>query len=274
MALVAKHERVISQFPYDSSTTFELYHEYRATALLNKKLSKVLPPDDCDAVGAVGALLGAWTLASIEAPTPEKAWPLKTPSTDDLQWLKLSDGKRELLKIANPFRPESCFRPFFEEYLEEAHITSHTKVALADLPTRFLELFNLKVDSSPASNPYYRAVQSVALLRDIECNHSNCLKFFTFTSDMQQDYQNLLKQKEPRALLLMAFWYAKVCRYQWWIARRAMTECKAICIYLETNYANEATIRDLLLYPKTRCGLMGHDSSSLYTVDSILCHYF
>ena len=263
MALVAKHDRVNSQTPYNPPTSVELHHEYQATALLSMKLSKPLRADDCDAVGAVGALLGAWTLASIEAPTPEEAWPLRDLSPDDLQWLKLSDGKTELLKLANFSRPESCFHSFFDEYLKQSQVTNHTNAAIAKLPGQFLALFDLGDHSNPTNNPYYRAVQNVALLRDVECDHENCLMFFSFTTDMQEEYQHLLRQKDPRALLLMAFWYAKVCRYQWWIARRAMVECKAICIYLDKYHATEAMIQDFLAYPKARCGLRECNMSAL-----------
>ena len=260
MALVAKHDRSMSALPYGEPTTFETYHGYQAAALLNQRLSSPLIDDDRDAVGAVGVLLGIMTLASIEACTPEKAWPLKPPSSDDLQWLKLNEGKKELWRIVDPFRPESCFRSFIDEFVAASHTTDQTELATERLPSKMLKLYDLKVVSNPENNPYYRAVQILATLQDLECNHSNCLRFFAFISDVHPGFKHLLEKKDPRALLLMAFWYAKVCHYQWWIARRAMMECKAICIYLEKNYTNETTIQDLLQFPKTMCGLVAQET--------------
>ena len=261
MALVAKHDRAICNSPYGAPTTFEAYHGYQAAKLLNQKISTPLLPDECDAVGAVAALLGTWTMASIEAPTPEEAWPLRASSPDDLQWLRISDGKKELWRLADPLRPESCFRSFLDEYMRESHTVDHTELEVEKISPQLLDLCNLTVVSNPENNPYYRPVRILTVLRDIECNHSNCLRFFSFLYDMHQEYKDLLENKDPRALLLMAFWYAKVCHYQWWVARRAIMECKAICIYLERNHPKETILQDLLFIPKIKCGLIAENSS-------------
>ena len=263
MALVVKHDRAMHSSSYEAPTTFETYHGYQAAKLLNQKISYPLLPDERDAVGAVGGLLGAWTMASIEAPIPEAAWPLKPSSLDDLQWLKIGEGKKQLWRIADPLRPESCFRTFFEEYLNESHTTDQTELAVDKLPPQLLELCDLKVISNANNNPYYRAVQILAGLRGTECNQFNCLKFLSFVTDMHQDYIDLLENKDARALLLMAIWYAKVCCYQWWIANRATMECRAICIYLERYHAKVSAIQDLLLFPKMRCGLLAETSPTM-----------
>ena len=51
---------------------------------------------------------------------------------------------------------------------------------------------------------------------------------------MQPVYKSLLERKDPRALLILAWWNAKVCHVEecWWIQRRIVLEGRAICRYL------------------------------------------
>jgi hypothetical protein len=62
--------------------------------LLNDKLSTSIEPSERDALWACAGLLGALSFSSIQAKTPEEAWPLKPSSPSDLEWLKMSEGRR------------------------------------------------------------------------------------------------------------------------------------------------------------------------------------
>jgi hypothetical protein len=63
---------------------------------------------------------------------------------------------------------------------------------------------------------------------------------------MQPHFKGLLERKDPRALLLLAYWYAKVSGSLWWMTRLAKLECQATCLYLERHYARETAIQELL----------------------------
>jgi hypothetical protein len=64
-----------------------------------------------------------------------------------------------------------------------------------------------------------------------------------------------LEAKDHRALLLLAYWFAKVCNTSvWWLDRRATLECQAICLYLE-RYSTDVVVHDLLEFPRAKCGI-------------------
>lgn len=84
------------------------YHWSQGAALLNRKLSIGIEPEERDALWACAGLLGALALSSISATTPEEAWPLKQTSPSDLDWLKMCEGKREIWKIADPRRDRTA----------------------------------------------------------------------------------------------------------------------------------------------------------------------
>jgi hypothetical protein len=58
----------------------------------------------------------------------------------------------------------------------------------------------------------------------------------------------LVLQKDPRGLLLLAYWFALVKQVgQWWIVERARSECMAIVRYLAE--LQDPTITPLLAFP-------------------------
>lgn len=254
--MTAKHDRFLSESADSKETTFETYHGYQAAALFNQKLCGPIKPSDRDAILATGALLGGISTSSIEAASPEEAWPLKPSSPSDLQWLKLNDTKKAIWRIAGPPGPESVFHSLVDAYAADLRTSYRTKPGTQGMLSRLRELCDLNERSTAKSNPYYTAVAHLATLLPIECTHWTILRFLSFITDIPPDFLSLIENKDSRALLLLAFWYAKVCHYQWWIARRAMLECKAACIYLEKHHACETGVQELLEFPKTECGLL------------------
>lgn len=257
-ALTAIHDRYLSVSPSLLHTTTEPYHLFRAAALFNRKLSAPVQPRDRDALWTTALLLGAATLSSIEASNPEDAWPLKHPEPSDLEWLGMSEKKTIIWNLTNPRRPDSVFHVLANEYKTCYPLFSATKArsGIEGIPSVFIQLYGLDNCSATNNSPYYNAVQALAPLLSIECDQSNVGIFLRFISHVQPEFKELLEKKDPRALLALAYWYAKVSGSVWWIERRAILECQAICMYLERYHAGESTIQELLWFPKMRCGLV------------------
>jgi len=255
--LTAIHDRYISGLAYSRSTISEVYHLSRAAALFNQKLNGPVQPDDRDALWATAALLGHIAFSSIEASTPEEAWPLTAPDPSDLEWIGISEHKVVIWNIANPLRYDSIFRSVVEDFKGNGSVCCEvSKSVFEGVPSSFITLYGLD-DADAVNNSYYDAVLVLAPLLAIECNRGTIVKFLHFVSPIKPGFKNLLRQKDPRALLLLAYWYAKVLHSVWWLDRRATIECQAICIYLERYHEDETAIMELLQFPKERCGLPG-----------------
>ena len=257
LTLTLMHNRYMSALPNTNQSTVEAFHWYQGTALFNSKLSKPIQPSERDAIWTTAALLGVIAISCIEAKTPEEAWPLKPPSSLDLDWLRMSDGKKEIWKIADPLRTDSVFQAVAPEDKKDFLLPYSTGFELEALPSEFIKLYGLDASSTTDNNPYHAAASILARLLNISCNHSTIVKFLSFINDIPPDYKRLLERKDPRALLLLAYWYAKVCQYQqWWIQRRAVLECQATCIYLERYHGHETNIQKLLQFPRMMCDLV------------------
>jgi hypothetical protein len=124
------------------------------------------------------------------------------------------------------------------------------------IPDDFVELCGLNESSTLDNHPYQKAVRTLLPLIDLPWTGINRLKFMSFSAMMDQRYKEKLRDKEPAALLLLAWWYALVLRSQWYLAKRASLECRSICIYLGRKCPNNALVQRMLNFPRIKTGLL------------------
>jgi hypothetical protein len=248
------HDRYLGTESSIRQSTAIAFHWSRGAALLNNKLSANIDPSERDALWACAGLLGALAFSSIEAKTPEQAWPLKPSSLSDLDWLKMSEGKKEIWKIADPLRADSVFHPMVPDFLQYAspNSSSSSGSELQKLPNELIYLCRLNDTSMQNTNPYLASASFIAHTIDIECSTHNVGMFLSFFGCMHPHFKQLLGQRDPCALLLIAYWYVKMCQcQQWWIWRRASLECQAICRYLTLYHGGDGNILNAVRYLET-----------------------
>jgi hypothetical protein len=285
LGITATHDRLSltlpSKLPSKSTspppiTHQESHHRQQAAKNLIKKLSTAINPQDRDAVWAAAALLGVTSLTPIESTTPQETWPLKNldkpPDPSDLQWMDLTKGKEAIWNVTNPLRPDSVFHILKDEY--RVLTVDPGICAISELKVEFVDVFNLADHDKPHGpsidinstgedgngtrnpNPYLKAISILTHLRGPECRNGSIPRDLAFISFMEGSFRRLLQVKDLRALLILAYWYAPLCRGAWFIARRAWLECRAICLYLEIVCADgDEGVLGLMGWPREMCGL-------------------
>ncbi|CAD6445951.1 97145071-95b0-4e2d-b7f8-a6ec2358420b [Sclerotinia trifoliorum] len=255
--LTACHDRYLTLQKGGSSqrTPAEIYHLARAASLFNQKLCRPIAYKDKDVLWATAALLGIVAMSSIEASSPYDAWPLTPYADHDLDWLRMSECKSAVFELTDPTRKDSIFHVMSIEY-DIAHYGSDEKPDLSSFPSHFAKLFDLDEYSNSMNNPYYSAIMALGRIMKIECNRSALLSFFRFLTTMSPQLKILLKMRDPRALILLAYWYLKTRTLVWWVERRATLECQAICIYLERHHGDNSLIQETVRGVKRESGLI------------------
>jgi len=251
------HDRHLSDNPWRAPSHEEAFHHYHGTAIFNSMLSKPIPHEEKDAMWGASALLGAITIASLDATTPDEAWPLAPSSASDLDWLRMSDGKKAVWELANPTREDSIWRPALMYDFEKDPTPQCPRRPELDCLFPFLTKFYQYDEQNPQSSrdSYYNATSIIVRLLPIQCTHSTILYFLAFIGHMETEFKALLHEKDPKALLLLAWWYAKMLDYPaWWLQRRSQLECKAICMYLQRHHMQQSVLGRLLDFPKMMCG--------------------
>jgi len=256
--ITAVHDRYLSATPARQTTT-ELFHWSQAVALFNRKLSTQLQPQDQIPLWATAAMLGIISFCMIDAATPEEAWPLKPAASSDLEWVTMATGKNIIFAVADSLKPDSMFHKLYNVAVssnDDSQASTPTNSGTGSFLTPLIQLYEIGNSSTIEQNPYHSALWDLIPLLQIECTRETCARYFVWINHIQPAFQRLLKEKDPRALLLLAYWYAKITHGQWWVARRAWLECQATCLYLERYHANETAIMQLLWFPKMECGLL------------------
>lgn len=262
------HDRYLAGDTFSKTLVADIcYHWSQGVSMFNRKLSSPIHDDDRDPLWSTAALSGIIAFAAVEATNPEDAWPLKPADDSDLDWLRMSEGKVAVFKLTNPMRYDSIFHPYLKTYFnDKKKFDNHTTKGIGagvggpligpgieQLPWQFIHLYNL--DKPDVPNPYYATLHNLGRLLPIECSQSTVIDFLGFLSHVDTGFKNLLGIKDHRAMLILAFWYAKVCNTSiWWMDRRATVECQSICLYL-ARFSTDMTILDLLDFPRTKCGL-------------------
>lgn len=210
--------------------TPSLTHSFSTrTVIFNTHLRTLYSPSPTphlDAMWGAAVCLGCIAFFCIDGDTPTDVWPLKSPGPLDLDWLKISDGKKEVWRVANPLGPESAYRSLAAEQIS---LLAPALLSEPVVPEGWRALWG--------AHPYKRAASVMGELMGMEMTRRTVLHFLSFIAHVEGDFARLLGEREPKAMLLLGVWYAKVCRYrQWWTMRRAVLEGQAIAIYLEREH--------------------------------------
>lgn len=254
--ITAAHDRYQFATPSPRQTVTEVYHLWQAAALFNRKLSRPIEPHERDGLWSAAAMLGTIALAWIDAATPDEAWPLRPADPSDLEWLRMSESKAAIWDLTDPLRPGGLFHALKDEYRRDYLAAPLPVAGICGIPEPFVRLCALDDRSTAQTSPYYASLRVLAPLLAVECTPATVVRFLGFISHMQPAFKRLLELKDPRALLLLAYWYAKVRGSVWWLEWRAVMECRATCLYLERFHSDETAVLELLLFPKIKCGLL------------------
>ncbi|EXJ59710.1 hypothetical protein A1O7_03856 [Cladophialophora yegresii CBS 114405] len=243
--VTACHDRYLCGVATARPSRAETYHMSQALAAFQTILSRPIHHDDRDALMLASSLLGVASFFNLEASTIEEVWPL---ADSDMSWLNLSDGKRTVWKLAKPLRAESLWQEVGRIYDRDHTLATELS---EHVPSIFAHLFSNDLSSqSAAANPCYKTSRALLPLLELECNDSTWLQFLEFLCHLDPPYKLLLQQRDPWALLILCYWYMKVCRGAWWVSSRCILQGQAICLYLERYHSTDAAIQAALKQPR------------------------
>jgi hypothetical protein len=257
VALALLHDQHLNPRQAPSQRTALAFHWYQATALFHRRLAaagaiadpSTLPGPERDALWASGALLGAASFALLDVEDVDAAWPLRESDNLDLNWLRMSDGKKVVWELSDPTRDGSIFQSLLKE--RDGMPDGSLPVPPGALPGVFYTTFDVGSSSTAENNPYHTAVSLLAQLLPHKIDDNTVIKFLSFVSQVDPRFKKLLEEKDPGAMILLAWWYAKVAAHSsWWMQRRSLIEGRAICIYLERHGMDVEGIRELIEFPK------------------------
>ncbi|GAW19439.1 hypothetical protein ANO14919_089260 [Xylariales sp. No.14919] len=244
LAVALTYDRYLNGSSDCRRTLEECYHWSQSTVLLNKRLREPIETKDKDPIWGTAAALAILSFSSPDACTPEQAWPFKPSESSDLDWLRMIDGKMSLWYTVNPLRSDSLFRVMAATF---AQMNSPLPEGGIDgIPSALAAVCGLKDSSTAETNPYFHAAHTVSQILDLPDGGVTTGHTQLFTRSIHGPFKDLLRKRDPIALLLLYIWYRKASRSIWWIELRARVECPSICMYLRLYHKENHAVQAFL----------------------------
>ena len=239
--------------PSRQQNTSLAFHWYHGIVLYQNAISRPagrFTGAERDALYVAAAVLGAATFAHVVGDTPEDVWPVKSGDPLALDWLYMSDGKKILWEHCDPGKPGETFQRVVGTITDITPIDGSCPIPPRALHKAFHNLFAIE-DSTQDNSPYHVVLSCLAQALTETMTEENLMRYLWFFGNVDPRYRRLLEHKDPRALLLLAWWYAQVTVHiSWWTRRRSLIEGQAICLYLERNCKDDKNMMELLEFPR------------------------
>lgn len=253
-SLVWDNPGVLCQRRIPSLSEQEIGHWYFATSYFNTDLRTALANavhGDLDVqqqatLCATSVLLVVLTFCYIEATRPEEAWPLAgglCPSTpEDLQWIRMSNGKLSAQTLTRGLAADPVFRHLI--LIDDGDSSVFPTYERPLSPNEHEPVIELEQSlHGPEVDAFMRIARSNCLMTII-------FSFWSFIGDMTAEFEYNLRHKKPAALLILLHWYAKLNPIPlWWLRGRTNLEGRAICIYLGRYYGHDLSLMRSLRWP-------------------------
>lgn len=250
-----------------SIKVLQAYHFHQAIRQYKREIERNIGEHNMD-----GLLSTCMLLSIVSFPgecKPADSWVFSNDPTD-LNWLLVQGGLRYLLGYTGRYLNKSIWRDVYRESDEDGTFDDHRPGAEGILPG-FAELCEIHETTTEDDNPYHWPLRMISAIVKLQTTRRNFAKLGGFMGRLLPDYSNLLLAKDPRALLILSYWLAKMCEVQnWWVHQRVHSECVATCMYLES--VNDPRILQLLTYPAEKCGYVLNCVSEVepFEIDPVL----
>ncbi|PGH06037.1 hypothetical protein GX51_02628 [Blastomyces parvus] len=236
---------------YQGGRSEESYHWQRAVALFQREMMLPINQHNMNAVISTCIMLAVLAFTCDDT-TATGSWVFSESSTAN-NWLYVQGGLPTILARYREQANDNIWVPVIHDSDDHHGTYSDKRPGPDGLPPEFVELCEIYPDSDGENNPYHPPLRAIASLQKLEPSSLTFTKLVTFVGTVKSGYRLLLQRKDPRALLILGYWFAMMCSVdQWWVQARVKSECAAICRFLEQN--PDQRIQQLLSVPAVACG--------------------
>lgn len=172
-----------------------------------------------------------------------------------LNWLLLQGGLRYLLERTRCWLQQSMWWETFMESHDCRIDLEDKRPGRVDIDPDLADLCGITDDSTVDNHPLLWPLRMLTNLLPLERVPESRQQYFMFMGRLEAPYTDRLLQKDPAALIILAWWLALMCSIDdWWAETRVRSECTAICMRLEDS--EDPLVLRLLEFPAMCCGYL------------------
>ncbi|KAK0353874.1 hypothetical protein LTR91_014168 [Friedmanniomyces endolithicus] len=152
------------------------------------------------------------------------------------------------LDHAVPMQSAVAWMPVLRKGNDRVGTYTDQSPGTAGLPPAFVRLCGVDEQSCAVNNEYHSILRLLAPLLRLERSVEHFTKLIAFGGRTFGLFRPLLRKRDARALLLLAYWIALLRQLdQWWLNVRVRSSCAAIVTYLRT--VGDPGVEALLAFP-------------------------
>lgn len=157
-------------------------------------------------------------------------------------------GFNSLFYLFGPWQPQSRWSQVLESTDDVDGTFSSPQPGINGLPRAFVDLCEMDGDSTIDNNLYHHIVRILTPCLHLKPSTENYATLFACLGRVWPNLKTLLLGRDPRGMLLTSYWFALVRQIdQWWLTKRARSECRAIVAHLAA--LEDPAITALLPFP-------------------------
>ena len=231
----------------------ESFHCRNAIRLYRRELTSSVGLHNMD------MLIGTYLLSGIfcfftEGYKPADSWVFSSDPTA-LNWLLVQCGLRCIIASTYPYFKQSVWSRIFIECDDENHTFNNHTPGRKGLHPGLADLCDIGDTTTENDNPYHWPLRMLSPMLKLDPTRIHCFRLTSFVPRLLPEFTSLLIQKDPKALVILSYWLAKMSMVNLWCFHpRAELECTAICMYLENS--KDPRILKLLEFPAESCGYL------------------
>ncbi|KKK16535.1 hypothetical protein ARAM_006958 [Aspergillus rambellii] len=240
---------------HSSYTLVEGQHLQLAIRQYSQEIETPMGPENMDALFSA-CLLMTVNSFPLEKYNPRQSFVFSENPAPSLNWLFVQSGLSHLLCRAQPWLPRSMWlETFLSSSRENRDFYQDKRPGRDRLPSALADICGITEHTTEETNPYLWPLRMLTPLLSVEPSLATFSQFTTFMGRLLPEFHDRLIQKDPPALILLAWWLALMYSIDlWWVKTRARSECAAICMYLENS--RDPLVLKLLEFPAQRCGIL------------------
>lgn len=270
LTLSAAHLSTLLPTPHHTFTKHQYQHASSAFSTFRSQLALPFTASHFDTIILTCILLNVTTFSSSTRYPSSESWLFSSPSRpgESGQWLSVQGGLRSLLFQGRAFLASSPWARVMEQEAgtfppENSNAFAHSQNLPPSVPSSFPTLFSISSSSTNENNTYYAPFGMLIYLLSIPSSEIRLTQWIAFINRLGPEFLQLLKCRDERALLILAYWLALMCEVNiWWVENRVRSECSACCRWLDVS--GSEGLREFLAYPARCCGyVLGSDQGML-----------
>ncbi|KAJ5163144.1 Aflatoxin biosynthesis regulatory protein [Penicillium coprophilum] len=207
----------------------EAYHWQQTINQYSTEVSKAITHQNMDQLYSACMMISMHSFLQKNF-NPRTSFVFTTDPTA-LTWLRLQAGLRYLLERTLPWLRQSIWWTVFMESRAPSLNFEDKRPGRVGLDPDLADLCRISDETTIESNPCLWPLRMLMGLLPFERTTGSFQVYNTWMGRLENPFYECLLRKEPRALVLLAWWLGLMCYVEeWWVEMRVRSECTAIFV--------------------------------------------